>query len=196
MSNMDTRHDTLLPRVRQSISIAASKLARATPQEQTRLLAEAQAVFNSLPPGYQNMARDMIQRESARGVTPRSLGGGGAAATGVSTAANIAAIIGVVGQIGLAVYQTTEARRDSKDAQRRAAKEQEMMQQLQTAQLEAMREERERRAAESEAAIEAMRSGGMSPDGTPAPDGGGNTKTLLIAGGVAAAAVAAMALSK
>ena len=196
MANNDTAFDNLLPRVRQNIAKAASRLKTASPEQQQRALQEALAVLERLPPGVQSMARDMIQREAARGVSPRGLGSApvGAAAGAASSAATISAIIGTVGSLALTTWQITEQRKDAKDAKRRSEASLALEREIANEQLAAMRQQREAQARMVEQAEAAQAA--QSEQAAAGGAAGGTNKTLLIAGGAAVAAVAAVALMK
>jgi uncharacterized protein HemX len=212
--NSSVQYDNLLPKVRYNIKRIESKLRNMSPAARQYLLRQAQIKFAGLPPGEQAMARDIIDREQARGAGPRGLGVVGAAANTASTIGNIAAIIGTIGTIGLSVYQLTEQRKDRKAAESQASQQAELQRRLANEQIEAERQRREmeqRRFEAEQAAYEremgsrlALQSAqiqqGQSPaavvPGQPgvAPAGGMSTGTKVAIG--AAAAAGALLLAK
>lgn len=206
MANQDVLYDGLLARVRKSTSEIASQINKLPPQQLDALHKQAMAKLNALPAGVKNMALDIIQRETARGISPRGLGNPGAA---VSTWTNVAAILGTVATLGLSVYQLSEQKKAQKSADARAAESQRMEELMMAEQMKTMAQQRElqRKQVESQiesekAAIAAMQQQSVAPSMPQSPGVAPQTaapssnKNLLIAGGVAAAAVAAVALMK
>lgn len=189
--NSDVAYDKLLPRVRANIKLAYAALSRMTPAQREKALEKAKAQEQSLPVGYQQMARDIIQREVSRGAGPRTLNGAGAA----STLANIATIIGTVGTIGLSIYQMSEAKKAQEEEQRRLDRQQRTEAALIQEQIEAMRAQRD-----AQAQIQQMSTPAPSPAGStpqviyqPSPTASG-TNQMLLYGGIAAAGLVAVLL--
>lgn len=220
LGNMDAVHDDLLPRIRQNIKVAKERLLRMSPQARKFVLERALVQFERMPPGLHSMAMDIIRRESTRGAgkgyTP--LGQADALMTAAntgSTLSSIANIVGTVGTLGLTVYGTMEAAKDRK-AQQSLAQQQSQLEtvmalsQLQTMQADSAMRRRQQEAElkafqDQTAAEQAMREkmlaapqnitsvAPMPGQTAPAP-AKNNTKTLMIAGGAAAAGLLALSM--
>src|SRR6056297_1372448 len=217
ISDMD--YGTIVQRVRSDIPRKYAKIKRLPKKAQEMVLQAALVQLESFPPGIRQAAKQIIDREAARGVPNSGLGVFGAASTAasagstVSTLSTIATIASTVGQIGLSVYSMQEDKKLQKKADARA-EQQVMMDNLMlmdqmksTAQNRELRKRQaEQQMAAQQVEIDMMQQmaqqpampAGMAP-GPAAPassKGGMDTKTLLLAGGAAAAAVAAVALMK
>ncbi len=223
LGNMDVAHDDLLPKVRYNIKVAAERIRRMPPAARRFVLERALVRLKRMPPGLRNMAEDIIRREDARGSGYKGIGDPTApvraVATTASTLSSIANIVGTVGTLGLTVYGTMEAAKDRKQQQAMAQQQSQLetvmaLSQLQTMQADSAvrrrQQEAELKAFEDQMAAEkAMRERLMdAPQPTSAvapmpgqvpgpmhqPDKKDNTKTLLIAGGAAAAGLLAVSM--
>ncbi|NEN87958.1 MAG: hypothetical protein F6K48_03150 [Okeania sp. SIO3H1] len=204
-------YSTIVQRVRKAVPKDYARIKRLPRKAQQLLLQKAMQQLATFPPEIQAVAKDIIQRENARGVPYSGIG-----SSAVSTAANIATVVGTIGQIGLSIYSLTENRKMQKKADERASREQQMNELLLMEQMKTIAQNRELQRKQAEQAIAAQQAeinamerlsqqAAQAPQQTPTapqqalpqPTGAAPSNTgLLVAGGVAAAAVAAVALSK